>query len=52
MGLLRSALPVEWRRLINSDSPGEVSSDRNEFHIFDPKNNGKILTIKLTMKKI
>ena len=51
MGLLRSALPPEWRHLINSDSPGEVSSDRNEFHIFDPKNR-KIPTIKLTMKKI
>ena len=52
MGRLRSALPAEWRRLINSDSPGEVSSDRNEFHIFDPKKNGKIPTIKLTTKKI
>ena len=52
MRRLRSALPAEWRRLINSDSPGKVSSDRNEFHIFDPKNNGKIPTIKLTTKKI
>ena len=51
MGRLRSALLAEWRRLINSDSPGEVSSDWNKFHILDPK-NGKIPTIKLTTKKI
>ena len=52
MRRLRSALPTEWRRHLNSDSPCELSSDRNLFHIIDPKTNKKIPTLKLTTKKI
>ena len=52
MRRLRSALPTEWRRHLNSDSPCELSSDRNLFHIIDPKTNKKIPTSKLTTKKI
>ena len=52
MGRLRTALPAEWRRLINSNVQSEVSADRNSFHIFNPKTNEKIPTIKLTTKKI
>ena len=52
MGHLCSALPTEWRGLINTDADSEVSADRNSFHIFDPKTNEKIPIIKLMTKKI
>ena len=52
MECLRSTLPAKWRRLLNSDTPCELSTDQNNFRIIVPKSNEQVLTIKLTTKKI
>ena len=52
MGRLRSSLPDEWSRLLNSDETSELSAEHSSFRIDDPATKEKIPTTKMTTKKI
>ena len=52
MGRLRSSLPDEWSRLLNSDETSELSAEHSSFRIDDPTTKEKIPTTKMTTKKI
>ena len=52
MGRLRSSLPDEWSRLLNSDETSELSAEHSSFRIEDPTTKEKIPTTKMTTKKI
>ena len=52
MGRLRSSLPDEWSRLLNSDETSKLSAEHSSFRIDDPTTKEKIPTTKMMTKKI